>query len=202
MSQERNQRKRKLIDRDTEVVIANNTYGMFVWESRNGDTSIVLDEHGDEEFITYGELRKLKKYLTNMDIVITAVNSEEGDVSIMDIARGLRIRKTYEDYFKIIENLDEDEAEDVENIDADAIEDFILDSDVDDYKEAFDSSLKETIIETSVELYKRHELGDHGKIRLIQKSRPEDERGDFWSDIDASSEDQSLKKERGHPYER
>lgn len=189
MSQERNQRKRKLIDRDTEVVIANNTYGMFVWESRNGDTSIVLEEHGDEEFITYGELRKLKKYLANMDIIITAVNSDDDDITIMDVARGLRIRKVYEDYFKFIENMDEDEADQEMNVDVDSIEDFILDSDVDEYKEAFDSTLKEAIIEASVELYKRHELGEHGKIRLIQKSRPKDERGDFWSDIDASNEE-------------
>ena len=189
MSQERNQRKRKLIDRDTEVVIANNTYGMFVWESRNGDTSIVLEEHGDEEFITYGDLRKLKKHLANMNIIITAVNSDDDDITIMDVARGLRIRKVYEDYFKFIENMDEDEADQETNVDVDSIEDFILASHVDEYEEAFNSSLKEAIIEASVELYKRHELGEHGKIRLIQKSRPKDDRGDFWSDIDASNEE-------------
>ena len=52
----------------------------------------------------------------------------------MDIARGREFARPIWDYFKIIENLDEDEAEDVENVDADTIEDFILDSDIDDYR--------------------------------------------------------------------
>ena len=185
MSQRTSQRrKRKSIDKDTEIVIANNTYGMFVWESRSGDMSIELNEHGDEEYVSYRELRQLKKYLANMKLVITAVNDD--DVSIMDVARGLRIDDVYLEYFDLIEELNEEEANKEDEIVIDDFEDFIVDSYVDEFEEALKSKMRPTVINTSVELYKTGQLVNRDKTKLIQKTRPKDVREDFWSDIEAT----------------
>lgn len=185
MSQRTNQRrKRKSIDKDTEIVIANNTYGMFVWESRNGEISIELNEHGDEEYVSYRELRQLKKYLSNMKLIITSVNDD--DVSIMDVARGLRIDDVYLEYFDLVEELNEEEANEKDEIVIDDFEDFIIDSDVDEFEKALKSQMRPTIINTSVELYKTGQLVNRDKTKLIQKTRPKDVREDFWSDIEAT----------------
>lgn len=186
MSQRATRRKRKSIDKNVEVVVANNTYGTFVWESRNGETSIVLEEHGDDEFLTYGELRKLKKYLENMELVITEVN--EDDISIMDVARGLRIDDVYEEYFDLIEETDADEVDSEADIDINEFEDFILESDDDEFKQVLDSKLRDVIISGSVELYKNQKLASHSKTRMIRDTRPKAERDTFWSDIEASQE--------------
>lgn len=186
MSQRTTRRKRKSIDKNVEVVVANNTYGTFVWESRNGETSIVLEEHGDDEFLTYGELRKLKKYLENMELVITEVN--EDGVSIMDIARGLRIDDVYEEYFDLIEETDANEVDSEADIDINEFEDFILESDDDEFKQVLESKLRDVIISGSVELYKNQKLASHSKTRMIRDTRPKAERDTFWSDIEASQE--------------
>lgn len=186
MSQRATRRKRKSIDKNVEVVVANNTYGTFVWESKNGETSIVLEEHGDDEFLTYGELRKLKKYLENMELVITEVN--EDGVSIMDVARGLRIDDVYEQYFDLIEETDPDEVDDEADIDIDEFEDFILDSDDDEFKQILDSKLRDVIIRGSVQLYKEQKLASHSKTKMIRETRPKADRDSFWSDIEASLE--------------
>lgn len=186
MSQRATRRKRKSIDKNVEVVVANNTYGTFVWESKNGETSIVLEEHGDDEFLTYGELRKLKKYLENMELVITEVN--EDGVSIMDVARGLRIDDVYEQYFDLIEETDPDEVDDEAGIDIDEFEDFILDSDDDEFKQILDSKLRDVIIRGSVQLYKEQKLASHSKTKMIRETRPKADRDSFWSDIEASLE--------------
>lgn len=186
MSQRTTRRKRKSIDKNVEVVVANNTYGTFVWESRNGETSIVLEEHGDDEFLTYGELRKLKKYLENMELVITEVN--EDGVSIMDVARGLRIDDVYEEYFDLIEETDANEVDSEADIDINEFEDFILESDDDEFKQVLESKLRDVIISGSVELYKNQKLASHSKTRMIRDTRPKAERDTFWSDIEASQE--------------
>ena len=188
-------RKRMSIDKNTEVVVTNNTYGMFVWESKNGETSIELQSYGDEEFITYGELRKLKKYLTNMDLVITSV--EDDDISIVDVARGLRIDKVYEEYFDLIEDVDIEDVDSEAEIDIQEFEDFILDSHSDEYETALKGNLKHIIINLSVDLYKQRKLSDREKTRLLLETRPKKERGDFLNDIEASLEAQLQNKRKG-----
>lgn len=179
--------KRKPIDRETEVIVANNTYGMFVYESRNGDLSIQLEEHGDDDYVTYGQLRKLKKYLADMSLVIIGVNDD--NVSIMDIARGLRVSDVYEKYFDLVEDMDSEEVTVDDELDIDNFEDFVLNSTAEEFKEAFDSKLQNAVIRTTVELYKQQRLASHEKTQMVRNSRPKDERGDFWNDIEASQEE-------------
>ena len=181
--------RRKTIDKNIEVVVSNGTYGMFVFESKNQELSLDLNGHGDDDFVSYGELRKLKKFLGNMQLLITEVDSDE--VSIMDVARGLRIDDVYTEYMDLVEGIDSEEAEGVDSLDIDAMEDFVVDSDTDEFKKALDSKFRHTVVDTAVEMYKERRLSDHAKIDLIKKTRPgnSDDRSDFFSDIDASLDD-------------
>lgn len=173
---------RKIIDPSTDIIVANNTYGTFAYESKNGDLSIVLEKNGDEENITYAEARRLKKFFNNMSLLIVAVNSENNDVSIMDVVRGLRVTKAYEAYLDFIEELDEDEFDGVDMLDTDALAEFVIESDLEDFKEALNTPLKQALVMTTVEMYKQRRLTDRDKQDLVN-NRGED----FWSDVEASS---------------
>lgn len=180
MSREQKRRKRKIIDPSTEIVVANNTYGMFAYESNNGVLSFVLEENGDEEYITYAEARKLKKYFENMSLLIIDVNSEE-DISIMDVVRGLRLTDVYKSYLELVEGFEEDEFDEVEALYAEALADFCVDSELDDFKKALKTPLINAVIMTTVEMYKQRRLSDRDKQDLVN-TRGED----FWADIDVS----------------
>ena len=47
------------VDPDTEVIVMNNVKGSFFYKSRDGQTVLDLDEFGDEEYVTFGELKKM-----------------------------------------------------------------------------------------------------------------------------------------------
>ncbi|MCC4359210.1 hypothetical protein DKZ29_06140 [Limosilactobacillus reuteri] len=187
MSREVKRRKRKIIDPSTEIVVANNTYGTFAYESKNGVLSIVLEENGDEEYITYSEARKLKKYFENMSLLIIDVNSDE-DISIMDVVRGLRLTDVYSSYLKFVEGFNEDEFDEVEALYSDALADFVVDSDIDEFKEALKTPLRNAIVMTTVEMYKQRRLTNRDKQDLVN-NRDED----FWADVDVS-----VKAVEGH----
>lgn len=187
MSREVKRRKRKIIDPSTEIVVANNTYGTFAYESKNGALSIVLEENGDEEYITYSEARKLKKYFENMSLLIIDVNSDE-DISIMDVVRGLRLTDVYSSYLKFVEGFNEDEFDEVEALYSDALADFVVDSDIDEFKEALKTPLRNAIVVTTVEMYKQRRLTNRDKQDLVN-NRDED----FWADVDVS-----VKAVEGH----
>ena len=175
-------RMRKLIDKDTEVVIANNGYSEFVFEGKSGDLSLDMPNHGDEEYVTYADLRKLKSFLKDFQLLIVAVNDEEA--TLTDVIKGIRLDKEYSEYFDLVLGMDFDE--EIDGLDANQLEDAILDSSVDEFKEMLNSSMHRQVIITSVQLYKEGELNDYDKMSLIAKTRPEKDRENFWNDIKAS----------------
>lgn len=186
MSRVRKDRRRKSIDKQTELVITNNIFGEFDWETKNGDVSIILNDRGDYDFAEFGELRKMKPYLEKLKVLITEVNDDE--VSIMDVADGFRIGDVYSDFFKYIEGLSVDEVTPDDVIDVEDVEDFIIDSDADEFKEALDSNLRLMLIEYGVNLYRQHKLNDYEKLEAIKQSRNLSpvEAEEFWSDVMAS----------------
>lgn len=178
--------ERKRIDKEVEIVIRNNTHGAF--EVPGIDSTISLEKQGDEEFVTFGELRKLKKYIEELDIVIVEVNSN--DYSLYDIITALRLNKVYDEYFKYVLNEPDTNAyPEIDYIDPESFDEFIIDCDNETFKEALDTKLRKQIILTSVVLYKKHELTDYTKMTLIKQTRPEKEQSEFWNDIDASVND-------------
>lgn len=179
-------RKRKTIDKDVEVIVTNNTYGMFMYEGSYADMIFSADSRGDEDYVSYGDLRKLKKYMRTMELLITEVNDD--DVSIMDVARGLHIDDVYKQFFELVLDEEEETFDDVDSIDVEEIDYFIKECNVDEFKEALEAPFGDTIIAITTELYKRHEIGDPRKLTLVKKTRPKEEQDAFWADIEASAE--------------
>ncbi|MFT9003220.1 MAG: hypothetical protein ABF991_00765 [Liquorilactobacillus hordei] len=186
---ERKRKKRISIDKETEIFIQSNLGGSFFWEDVHKTTFIKFEERGDEETVTFGELRtmlsQLRPYFTDMRLIISDVLDE--DVSIMDVATALHIEKTYEDYFEYIEDVDLDSVDNSTTIASSDFEYFIKESDIEDYKKALKSSVKNPIIENSVDIYRKDRSLDGEKMDLI--SRIIDDKEDlFWNDVKASQE--------------
>ena len=107
------------IDKDLEITVVNNIRGSFVYSNRG--TIIELDSFGDEDFLTYGELKTMvsgryKSLLQNFSLLITDVDSDE--YTLEDVIKQLKLSKYYE---KIKSLTDEDDSE----VDQDVFEDFI-----------------------------------------------------------------------------
>lgn len=184
-------KKRKTIDKNTELLIKNNTHGMFYWESPNKSTIIFLENHGDEEFVTYGELKtmlsQMRTYLMNMGVIIAEV--VDGDeLTILDVAEGLRINKTYEDYFKSVADLDLGDVTPETTIDPEDLEIFTQESDEGDFRKALKTNMRKPLIETAVTLYKRNDLNDYNKMTAITETRSGDSAENFWNDINSTLE--------------
>ncbi|MCC4466848.1 hypothetical protein [Limosilactobacillus reuteri] len=178
-------RTRVAIDKDVEVVVANLTHGSYSFEAPNHEFSLSFDEFGEDDFLTYGQLRMLKKQLENFQLIITDVTSD--DVTIIDIIRGLHLKKQYKDYMLFVEGIkDEADMAEVDYLDPEALEEFISEADSEEFNAALKSRIKVPMIETAVAMYKEDRLNDHYKIVDIQETRPDGESEDFWKDIDAS----------------
>ena len=78
------------IDKDTEITVVNNTHGAFVYFFK--DISLELDEYGDEDTLTFGELKTIssgrhKKVLQNLLLLITDVDDDE--LTVNDVVKQL-----------------------------------------------------------------------------------------------------------------
>lgn len=170
-----NQRKRRVnVDRDTVVVVANNlSSGAFYYEHPRMSMAIDLQQSGDEEDVTVGDLRVImnssRSTLEGFDILITDVISEE--YTIQDVISFLGLTKQYDEYYSISEK-DFDESTSVEDL-----EKFIVDSSYDSFKynfEKINKRLRSKIIEVAVGMFKNDEFGDYNKMQLIQMHTKKD----------------------------
>lgn len=174
----------KKVNQDVDVIIANNTYGGFIHVRRNGDLVLELAEHGDDNVVTFGELKKeaskLKRAFNDLSIVITGVDSDE--FTIEDVVKELRLNDVYNELL----SLGEDKLADVSDIDIDIVRDFIEDSDFEDIEKLLKSKkskLKRTIVETVVEMYKSGEVSDYNKMRLISEYLGYENEAHLWGDM-------------------
>ena len=150
------------IDKDLEITVVNNIRGSFVYSNRG--TIIELYSFGDEDFLTYGELKTMvsgryKSLLQNFSLLITDVDSDE--YTLEDVIKQLKLSKYYE---KIKSLTDEDDSE----VDQDVFEDFIRESKVSDLIEKLsDENLKYPLVDTAVELYKNKDFNDYDKRKAV-----------------------------------
>lgn len=176
----------KQIDKDTEIVIKNNTHGGFFYQSRNGEMVIDLDEHGDEDRVTFGELVKnasrLRKALKRLNLIIIEVISDDG-VTISDVVERLKVKDSYDELL----SLSGDKLEDVDVIDTDMIEEFVQDSSAERIHKILSnnkSALHYTIAETITELYRRNEMSDLNKTNEVSRLLGYEISSHFWNEIE------------------
>lgn len=151
------------VDRDTEVVVINNTFGRFIHNNPRLSMVIDLDRFGDEEYLTVGDLRTIantnKKILEGFDLVILEV--PDGENTVEEVVNFLGLGKHYDAYFKATGKGDNG-----------SLQDFVLRSDEDQFErilKAMEKGLRNKVVDLSVKLFKMKKLKDYGKMQIIQE---------------------------------
>lgn len=169
--------KRTKIDPDVEVIVMNNVRGSFFYKSRNGDLVLDLTEFGDEEYVTFGDLKKMmaskRVFLEKLKLIIVGV--EDDEITVDDVVASLRLTDTYSELKAACEG----------EIGAQGIENYITNSSLEDLEKTLGSDktkLKATIVETAVVMYRKGELTDYNKMRVIAQKIGKKDFGNYWND--------------------
>lgn len=167
------------VDPDTEVIVMNNVKGSFFYKSRDGQTVLDLDEFGDEEYVTFGELKKMlaqkRAILEKLKLIIVDVDSEDFDAD--DVIASLRLTDTYNELKSATGG----------DISATGIENFILNAESKDLEKTLaseKSKLKISILETAVELYRQGKLTDYNKMQVFSRYAGGSNYANFWIDAE------------------
>lgn len=160
---------RTKVDRDTEVIVMNNTFGRFIHDNPRMSMVIDLEQYADEDYVTVGDLRAIvnasKKVLEGFDLIIVDVPS--GDNTVKEVVEYLGLGKRYEDYFKAVG--DEDGKG--------SLKDFVLNTSEEQFERnlnSMDKGLRNKVIDLSVQLFKMKKLRDYGKMEIIESIVGED----------------------------
>ena len=147
------------IDKDTEITVVNNTHGAFVYFFK--DISLELDEYGDEDTLTFGELKTISSGRHK------------------NVVKQLKLDKYYAPVKEIINEEDD--------ISSDSFKTFVEDSTAEELEKALSiDNLKPALIEVAVELYKEKNFNDFDKRKAIGDSIGLEDFNEFFSDIKVS----------------
>ncbi|KRL07922.1 hypothetical protein [Liquorilactobacillus hordei] len=184
MSNTNRREHRKLIDKDTEIYIQNNTHGSYFWESPHKTSMVKFEGQGDEDIMTFGDLRVMvaqsRKLFKDMRLIISEVIDDE--YTILDVAKALHLDDTYNSYFDDLLDLGAKNIDTSYRIDAEDIVFFIQESDMGDFKKVLKTNLKNTLIETTMSM----NTVDSNKSDTVAKLVNTNMDDDILSDIKAS----------------
>ena len=163
---------RRLLNRDTEVLVMNNTQGTFYYYCPKTHMSIRLEEFGDSEIVTMEVLEGMKNrgktIFRNYYLVILDVYPEENLVDEIDVSDVL----TYLGISDLYETIN-DELEKYGDIYSDEFFDsLLLDKDLDDFKRILDKmhlGLARRLATRAHVLFKDKEFDSGNKMNLIQE---------------------------------
>lgn len=171
--------KIKRIDQDLEILIANNVRGSFFYKSRNEDLILDMDEFGDEEYVTFGDLKKMmaqnRAILEKLKLVVVGVIDDE--ITVEDVVEALRLKDTYNELKSVLKG----------DFTENGIEDFIEDCTLEDLGKILNSKktkLSSSIIETSIVMYRNGKLTDYNKMKLIAERIGRKDFSTYWLDAD------------------
>lgn len=167
-------RKRVVIDKDVEVLIVNNSPRKRIILGHDKVASLVdLEQSGDEEYITVGELKLLvntnRKLFEGFSVLITEILHDE--FTLEDLVSFVGLEKAYAEYWSLKTNA-KDKSVQVGDIEA-----FILKSNekrFDEILSTVNSQLKEKIIFLSINLFREGQFKDYSKMQTIRKLTDED----------------------------
>ena len=163
---------RRLLNRDTEVLVMNNTQGTFYYYCPKTHMSIRLEEFGDSEIVTMEVLEGMKNrgksIFKNYYLVILDVYPEENLVDEIDVSDVL----TYLGISDLYETIN-DELEKYGDIYSDEFFDsLLLDKDLDDFKRILDKmhlGLARRLATRAHVLFKDKKFDSGNKMNLIQE---------------------------------
>lgn len=150
---------RKKIDKDTEVLVMNNTSGIFVYVCPKTRNEYTLSEFGDTVYMTIEELKVMsnqhKGILTKYWIVPIEVLDD--NISIDEVIQYINMENYYTD------DVFTDDGE---------FDKFIVKSTSEEFTKAFNEMsdrYKLIVAERTVALYKKRQVNDFGKTRFIEE---------------------------------
>ena len=166
-------RRRVNIDKNVEVIVANNSFYHFIYDNPRINTSFDLQNWGDEEYITVGELRTMvnasRKIFEGFTLLIIEILDDE--YTLEDLLTYLGLDNKYEEYFKMIPNKRDKRASVAD------IRTFIEKSTTERFKQVLsgmDERLRGTVIETALTLFKTQNFGDYNKMQVIRELTHDD----------------------------
>ena len=166
-------RKRVNIDKNVEVLIVNNSNSRIILNNNKLSTPIDLEEKGDEEYITVGELRTLvntnRKMFEGFKLIVADILDD--DLTLEDLFTFVGLEKAYNEYFSLRPNSKD------KSVSTDDIDMFILKSNANRFEEILNGcsvELKHKIIFTAIEIFRDGELNDYAKMQVLRKFTDED----------------------------
>lgn len=168
------------IDKDVEIIVANNVNGGFFYQSPNGSLIIDLDEKGAEEYVTFSELKSImsRKRAILEDLTLLIVDVDSDDVTVDDVVDALRLKDVYAELQSIA---------DEEMIDTNTIYSFVTSGDVERIEKITSSpksKIRNRIYETAVEAYRNRDLTDLNILNAISKNIGTFDTHNYWRDSD------------------
>lgn len=169
--------KRTKIEQDVEIIIMNNVRGSFFYKSRSGDLILDLDEFGDEEYVTFADLKRImasnRAILETLKIVIVDVDSD--DYTIDDVVAALRLSDSYNELKSVCDG----------EFGMNSISDYINTASEEELGKILSSSktkLKNNILETAVVMYREGSLTDYNKMKLFAEKIGRKDFSSYWLD--------------------
>lgn len=169
---------RNKINKDVEVVIANNTGGSYFYQSQNGQLIIDLENRGDEDYVTFADIKSImsrhRKTIEDLDLLIVDVLDDE--VTIDDVVEALRVTDSYNELKSI--SLDGE-------INVDTIYDFVTKGDPERVKkiaQSEKSKLIHRVAEATIRAFRKDELKDLNKLSSISNGIGHIDPYDYWKD--------------------
>lgn len=175
---------RKILTKDTEVLIMNNSQGHFYYSCPKTNISVDMTDFGDTQIVPLELLetmkRRAKKIFANYIVMIIDVFPEtEEEVAVNDVLRYLDIASMY-DVISEVANENENDG----TYGEDFFDTLIIDKGRDDFERLAKKMNKKLLIQFAhrcVELYKSGEFDSRYKMDIIQSLLGAE---DLFSDID------------------
>ena len=162
---------RRLLNRDTEVLVMNNTQGTFYYYCPKTHMSMRLEEFGDSEIVTMEVLEGMKNrgksIFKNYYLVILDVYPEENLVDEIDVSDVL----TYLGINDLYESINNELEKDGDLYSNEFFDGLLLEKDLDDFKRIIDKmhlGLARRLATRAHVLFKDKKFDSGNKMNLIQ----------------------------------
>lgn len=179
---------RKRIDKDFEVSIVNNLHGGFFYSSPNGDFIIDMENYGDEDYVSFGDLKSMmsrnRKFLVNLYLVITDVVGDE--YTLEEVISSLKLKDSYDELL----SLSDEKLSEVDFIDIENVSDFVREAEPEKIAKILEnrkSKLRLTIADVATDMYREGDLSDYNIMKVVSEKLGHEDVQSFWADIEASN---------------
>lgn len=173
---------RKVLNKDTEVLVMNNTQGHFYYSCPQTRMSINLEAFGETQVVTLEllEIMKRRARVFFENYLIMVIDVFEEDANIQDVIKYLDIQK----YYKDIEKLDDDENNSI--YEEDFFDNIIINKTKSEFDRIVSKMNKRLLVQFAnrcVELYRTGEFDSRYKMDTLSDLLKNE---DLFSDIDLS----------------